>query len=78
MTTLTTLLPYTKRTITPLTWTQSRKRLNMLNRMSLAHLSRILKLRKVRLLNEQAGLFSLLIRLGEQADEQAKPSHTIC
>jgi hypothetical protein len=31
-----------------------------------------------RLLNEQAGLFSLLIRLGEQADEQAKSSHTIC
>jgi hypothetical protein len=31
-----------------------------------------------RLLNEQAGLFSLLIRLSEQADEQAKPSHTIC
>jgi hypothetical protein len=31
-----------------------------------------------RLLNEQAGLFSLLIRLGEQANEQAKPSYTIC
>lgn len=26
-----------------------------------------------RLLNEQVGLFSLLIRLDEQADEQAKP-----
>jgi hypothetical protein len=31
-----------------------------------------------RLLNEQAGLFSLLIWLGEQADEQAKLSYTIC